>query len=112
MRGFEINPRKEVEPAKHAKGRESKEVTNQMTGKYRVSSPLVDILHFSFIRVFRGQSFAWGSNPARSWFPDELVHLQLETHFQFVLENPVYDLHRLDGPEDRGKQDRLAARGQ
>src|SRR5260370_8439319 len=36
--------------------------------------------------------------------PDELVHLELKTDVELVLENPFHDLARIDPAEDRGEQ--------
>src|SRR5260370_4903822 len=41
--------------------------------------------------------------------PDELVHLELKTDVELVLENPFHDLARIDPAEDRGEQDCAAA---
>src|SRR5437762_7523954 len=37
--------------------------------------------------------------------PDELVHLELESHVEFVRQNPFHDFARIDPAEDGREQD-------
>jgi hypothetical protein len=44
---------------------------------------------------------AYPSNPALHWVPDEFVHLKLKTDVEFVFQNPIHNLARIDPAKDR-----------